>query len=654
MQTGSRVCSLRAICYLALVLFAAAPRTPAQDVLTYHGDSLRTGWFSSETKLTTSNVNAQSFALLRAITLDGRVDAEPLYVSQLAFPGKKGTHNALFVVTENDSAYILDADTGKTLAHHKFGAPVPYQYKNYDDNVIPVMGILGTPVIDRAAGVIYLVADTYNGKVDFFRLHALSLTTLKDVTPPALIQFSARLADGSTWKFNPRYHLQRPALLEANGSIYVGFGSNGDTQPDQSRGSIVRFDAKTLAFLGSDVTNLLNTQSSPFYLSAVWQSGYGLAADSNGDIYFTTGNSNPGSPSYSSGFNRPDSVVRLSGDLTSLIDSFTPNDYFQLDQGDVDLGSGGAMLLPDQPGTISHLVVAGGKDGRAFLLNRDNLGGYTPGGPDHVLQSVSQGGCWCGPAYFVGSDGNPYVLTGGGNGITSWRLMLPGAQLAQKSAAPWFDTDGLPDYGGAIPVVSSNGTAAGTAIAWFVQRPTSSSDSNPGTPVTLQAFDASNLQRQLVALPAGTWTHAVNSNADLVPTVANGKVYVASNQQVQIFGLLGSQAQRGVLPQELKPSPPDVITCPAEVGPQNVIRQTGAHEFTGTVCRLRGNVLTLALRSGLSISVDVSANAEMRRPVVLSAGRNVHIRATTDAKGVTRARKISPAHALSPVTPADR
>jgi hypothetical protein len=632
------------------------PSTSPQDVLTYHGDVLRTGWFSSESQLTVTNVNAQSFGRLNTVALDGRVDAEPLYVSQLTIPGR-GTRNVLFVVTENNSLYRIDTDSGKIIGHRKFGNPVPYQYKNYDDNVFPVMGILGTPVIDRTAGVVYLVADTYNGKVDTFRLHAVSIATLKDVTPATVIKMSVLLADGSTWTFNPKYHLQRPGLLEANGSIYVAFGSNGDMQPDQSRGSIARYDATTLAFLGSDVTNTLHTNTS-YYLSAVWQSGYGVAADSNGDIYFSTGNSDPSTPSYSASFNRPDSVVHLSGDLTSLIDSFTPSDYFQLDQSDTDLGSGGAMLLPDQPGSTSHLVVAGGKDGRAFLLNRDNMGGYTQGGPDKVLQSVNQGGCWCGPAYFVGSDGNPYVLTGGGNGITSWQLTLPAVQLVQKSAAPSSSTDGLPDYGGSIPVVSSNGTMAGTAIAWFVQRPSSSSDSDPGTPVTLQAFDASNLRKQLFSAQAGTWTHAVNSNADLVPTVANGKVYVTSNKQLQIFGLLGAPTQHHVSVPALRPSKPDAIVCPASESTidalQGAVRKSGTHQFSGTVCHLENNQLQLALRSGRSVSIDISAAFATHRKVVLSPGRAIHVRARIDAKGGVQAERISPSHTLSSLTPADR
>jgi hypothetical protein len=649
---------------LILVGLLSATSVFAQDVLTYHGDPLRTGWFSSETQLTTSNVNAKSFGLLHTVVLDGRVDAEPLYVSQLAFNGKKAG-NFVFVVTENNSLYRIDADKGTIVGHRKLGRAVPYQYKNYDDNVFPVMGILGTPVIERAAGIIYLVSDTYNGKVDIFHLHAISITTMKDLVTPIVIKFGATLADGSTWTFNPKYHLQRPGLLEANGSIYVAFGSNGDTQPDQSRGSILRFDATSLAFLGSDVTNTLRLNTNPYYLSSIWQSGFGIASDSNGDIYFSTGNSDPYTPSYSTSFNRPDSVVHLTGDLTALVDSFTPSDYFQLDQGDTDLGSGGTMLLPDQPGSTPHLLVAGGKDGRTFLLNRDHLGGYTQNGPDNVLQAVNQGGCWCGPAYFVGSDGNPYVITGGGNGITSWKLTAPAAQLVQQTSAPWSVTDGLPDYGGAIPVVSSNGTTAGTAIAWLVQRPSSSSDSNPGTPVTLEAFDASNLGTQLISLPAGTWTHAVNSNADLVPTVANGKVYVASNMQLQIFGLFPpARGEQQVVAQGLQPSQPDVIACPPDeavtaaipgsVDPGSTTSlRNSSHQFSGTVCRLDGDQLHLALRSGRSISLDITTAFAKHRQIVLSPGRTVHVRVRIDAKGVAHGERISPTHTLSPLTPTD-
>jgi len=656
-------CFVSAVFVLSLLftvpaLAGQAPPASPQDVLTYHGDNLRTGWLPAETQLTTSNVNAGSFGLLKVVALDARVDAEPLYVSQQTILNK-GVHNVLYVATENNTVYAIDADTGSILWHKTFGKPVPYQYKSFDDNVFPIMGILGTPVIDRNLGNLYFVADAYNGTTDNFHLHAISLSSGKSTLKTATVKVTARLSDGTTWNFNPKYHLQRPGLLEANGAIYVAFGSNGDINPDQSRGTIVRYDATSLLRIGSDVTDTLDRVHNSYFLSSIWQSGYAPAADANGDVYFSTGNSDPGKPTYSQSFNRPDSIVRLSADLNSLVDSFTPANYFQLDQADLDLGSAGMILLPDQSGSIPHLAVGGSKDGRAFLLNRDNLGGYTQGGPDNIIQAVNQGNCWCGPAYFVGGDGNPRVLTGGSNGITSWQLQTsPSAHLVQQTSTGGTAADGLPEYGGAIPVVSSNGTAAGSAVVWFVRKPQSSSDSDPGTPITLMAYDASNLTRQLFSAQAGTWTHAVNSNANAVPTVANGKVYVASNKQLQIFGLLPPQGSpaRAALPHPPAPSQPDAVTCAPSGSPLAAVDTAApaTHQFYGTVCRVSGSELQLSLRSGRSIAIDVSQAFARHQRLALTPGRVVHVTATINGKGAAHAVRISPAHTLSPLTPADR
>jgi outer membrane protein assembly factor BamB len=543
MKTPLRFLLAALLCVPVAQPALAAP----QDVVTYHGDTYRTGWFSNEPTLTTANVGPSSFGLLQTIALDARVDAEPLVILQQSIQGQ-GTHDVVYVATENNSVYALDAVTGATLWFRNFGPPVPDSYKNGDDNVYPIMGILSTPVIDRSANAMYVVPDVYNGSVDVFSLHEIALDTGADIVTPTAITASGQLKGGSTWTFLPQYQLQRPALLEANGSIYVSFGSNGDIVPSASRGLILRYNATTLAPQFAQLTNRLDDKPKnpyPFYLSSIWQSGYGPAADENGNILFSTGNSSWHNASYSKLYNRPDSIVEFSGDLTTLLQSFTPSDYFSLDQGDVDVGSGGTIVIPAQPGRVSHLAVAGGKDGRAFLIDRDHFGGYVKGGPDKVLQKVSQGGCWCGPAYFVGSDNVPRVVTGGGNGATIWTLSSGREpQLTFQSSTGSDPTDGYPDDGGVIPVISSNGTAAGSAVMWFVQRPQSSMDKNPGTPVTLWAFDVNNLNSALFSVQAGTWTHAVNSNANIVPTVANGKVYVASNMQLQIFGLLGNNRVR--------------------------------------------------------------------------------------------------------------
>jgi hypothetical protein len=657
LKSFHRPSSLLVLAILAvtpLALRAGEKQTPSspQDVLTYHNDNNRSGWFSAETQLTPANVTPSTFGLQKVILLDGRIDAEPLFVSAQTIQGQ-GVHDVVYIATETNSIYAYDAVSGAVLWHTQFGLPVPDSYKNGDDNVYPLMGILSTPVIDRNAGVMYFVNDTLLGGENF-RLHAISLSTGRDTVTPATIRFSETLADGTLWTMNPRFQLQRPALLQANGSIYVAFGSNGDIVPTVSRGTVLRYDATTLLPMTGQLTNRLTTPQSSYYLSSIWQSGFGPAADAGGDIFFSTGNSDPHSPSYSQAFNRPDSMVRLSADLTTLKDSFTTYDYFQLDQGDVDMGSGGMLILPDQPGPLPHLAVAGGKDGRAFLLNRDNMGGYTQGGPNNVVQTINMGGCWCGPAYYVGSDGATHVLTGGGNGVTSWKLQTsPSVQLVQESSTGSGAVNGLPDNGGVVPVVSSNGTTAGTAVVWFIQKPSLSSDMNPGTPLTLHAYAASNLSQQLFSILGGTWTHAVNSNANIVPTVAKGRVYVASNMQLRIYGLTGHDD--GVVNDPIVPSRPETISCPAGIAPSAaVVSASPVHQLYGTVCQTNATELKLALRSGRAVSIDTSTVATQRRTVLLTPGRPLHVSVTIDKAGVAHAQGIAPSHTLTPQTPADR
>ncbi len=531
---------------------------------------------------------------------------------------------------------------------------MPDGVKNGDDNVFPVMGILSTPVIDRTAGLMYFVADSFGGGGDNFRLHAVALSNGRDAVPPQLIQFTESLSDGTIWTFNPKYQLQRPALLEANGSIYVAFGSNGDIVPTVSRGTILRYNAATLLPMTGDLTDRLTHPQSNYFLSSIWQSGYGPAADAGGDIFFSTGNSDPSTPSYSQSFNRPDSMVRLSSDLLTLKDSFTTYNYFSLDGYDADMGAGGLMILPDQPGSIPHLAVAGGKDGRAFLLNRDNLGGYVQGGPDNVVQTIHMGACWCGPSYYVGSDGAVHVITGGGNGVTSWKLQTsPTPQLVQETSTGQAAVNGLPDDGGVMPVVSSNGTTAGTAVVWFVQRPSLSSDVNPGTPVTLQAYAATNLAHPLVSILGGTWTHADNSNANIVPTIAKGRVYVASNMQLRIYGL--SNHPDGAVHDPVTPSVPQTISCPGSIAASAAVSGAAqVHQLYGTVCEANGTELKLALRSGRAVSIETGTDFNSRRPVLLTPGRPVHVTLTIDKAGTAHAQKIMPSHAMTTQTPADR
>ena len=291
-------------------------------------------------------------------------------------------------------------------------------------------------------------------------------------------------------------------------------------------------------------------------------------------------------------------------------------------------------------------------------MNRDSMGGYAPGGPDRLVQAVNMGSCWCGPAYYLGSDGIGRVVTGGGNGATSWQVQTsPSVQLVQEGTTGPASVYGLPDDGGVIPVVSSNGTTDGTAIVWFVQKPATSSDRNPGTPVTLQAYAANNLNQALIAMPAGTWVHAIDSNANIVPTISNGRVYVASNQQLQIFGLTGdNRPGLSKKAESLVASAPDIVTCPANIAPLTAVKgkTSPVHDFYGTVCESSSTQFRLTLRTGRAISVAMGPGHVEYRAMMLTPGRPVHVRASIGKDGVAHAQQISASHMMSVETPPDR
>jgi hypothetical protein len=249
------------------------------------------------------------------------------------------------------------------------------------------------------------------------------------------------------------------------------------------------------------------------------------------------------------------------------------------------------------------------------------------------------------------------VITGGNNGVISWKLETsPTTQVVLEASTSSSVVAGLPDDGGVMPVVSSNGTVPSTAIIWFVQRPASNSDQDPGTPITLTAYAASNLSQPLISMPAGTWVHAVNSNANLVPTVSNGRVYVASNKQLQIFGILPSDLTAKVAAAHVLPmSAPDTVSCPGIAAPLVALGgQPGTvHDFYGTVCQSEKSQFKLALRTGGSVAVDITGLNQ--NPLVrLTPGRPVHVRALLDSADVLHARQVSHTHMISVRTPPDR
>jgi hypothetical protein len=518
--------------FAAFVLIVLSDAVAGAQVTTYHNDSRRTGWNSKEVKLTPANVGSTSFGLLRSVTLDDQVDAQPLVIPGVNITGgtHQGKHNAVYVATENNTVYAIDANNGTILLNPNFGAPVkkPLGCGNNGPNV----GMTATPVIEARSQTMYVMAYTQGATGPAYYLHALDIGNLTDKVAPVLVAASHTLTDGTTFTFNATYQRQRPGLLLANGNVYAAFGSFCDFSPSLSRGWLLGWKAGTLTPMAAN--QVLDTQpASPnnYFLTAIWMSGYGPAVDHSGNILFVTGNSDFSGTTYDGVSNIQESVVKVSSNLTTVVDLFTPMNQATLDQTDGDFGSGGVMVLPDQPGSIPHLAVAAGKDGQMYFMNDDNLGGYSTT-QNNVLGTYSVGGCWCGQSYFVDPvDGLARVVSSGGRTVGVWKLQTsPTPSLTKVSTSPSI---GGGQSQGFFTTVSSNGTA--NPIIWALSHPVSSSSSD----VNLFAFDpesGGSTMTQLVKIKAGTWPNT-GGNANLVPVVANGKVYVASNKELRIFGL---------------------------------------------------------------------------------------------------------------------
>ncbi|MGH7002250.1 MAG: hypothetical protein ACREEA_12175, partial [Stellaceae bacterium] len=318
-----------------------------EAVTTYHYDNRRTGWNNREVALNPATVASSRFALRHTIALDDQVDAQPLAVPGLATVGGKPTngHDVVYVATESNTVYAIDALTGVILVQRNLGPPVPTPL-NCNNNG-PHVGINGTPVIDLAAKTIFLVTYGIEAGTPTHRIHALDLATLADRLPPPKVSASHQLSNGATVTFDSLRQRQRAGLLAASGNVYVGFASYCDFQAGHSRGWILGWRRSTLAPLPANhLSNTLAASPNNFFLSSIWMSGYALAADQSGFIYAVTGNSDQSGTTYNISRNLAESVVKLRPDLTQVADFFTPSNVGALDQGDVDFGSGGVMALP--------------------------------------------------------------------------------------------------------------------------------------------------------------------------------------------------------------------------------------------------------------------------------------------------------------------
>jgi hypothetical protein len=503
--------------------------SPGTDVTTYHNDIARSGQNTSETKLTQANVNSTTFGLLRILAVDGKVDAQPLYLSQLSIGGT--AHNVVFIMTEHDSAYAFDSDTGAQLWKVSLlGSGETTSDDRGCGQVSPEIGVTSTPVIDRAAGthgILYAVAMSKIGSTYFQRLHALDVTTGTELLAgPIAVQAKypgtgANSAGGEV-VFDPKQYKERAALLLLNGVIYTSWASHCDFSPYTAW--IIGYSQANLEQTG--VLNLTPNGSD----GSIWQSGGGLAADPQGNIYALMANGTFETTLDANGFpNKQDygnAFVKISttGGNLKVADYFNMSNTVNESGQDADLGSGGAMVLPDlNYGTagILNLAVGAGKDGNIYVVNRSSMGKFSPTS-NNVYQEVAgavPNGIWGVPAYF---NNTVYYCD---VGATLKAFSISNGKLATTPV----HTGASFIYPGVLPSISANGSSNG--IVWGIE--------NTGTAV-LHAFTANDLTQELYNSnqAASGRDHFGSGNKFITPMIADGKVFAATTNSVAVFGLL--------------------------------------------------------------------------------------------------------------------
>ena len=534
--------SKRVLCPLLLIAFFAGDCACSRaqvDVLTQHNDNARTGANLHEALLTPRNVNKTQFGMLFKRSVDDQLYTQPLVATGVRTGA--GTQDLVYVTTVNNSVYAFDANDSEASTpvwHVNFGMPASVH--SFDFGCLDIngqMGIIGTPVIDKVRGTLYVVALTRAGEVTgpatgfIQRLHALDLATGADL-PGSPVEIHA---DG----FNALMQNQRPALLLANDRVYVGYASHCDKEP--YHGFLMAYDAKTLAQV-----SVLNTSPTGSEAS-IWQSGQGPAADSEGNVYVVTGNG-----SWDGVRNFSESFMKLSPRL-QLLDWFTPTNHVALDKRDIDLDSSGATLIPG-----THLVLGGGKEGVLYTLNTQNFGHL---GDEHAMQHFRATASHLHSLVYWNSAKDGKLLYVWGQRDKAKVYKFEGDQLAET---PLLTRD-IPNEGhpGAMLSLSANGGTDG--ILWAAIHATGDSwhESRPGV---LHAYEANDIRHEL-------WNSLEDAARDdcgkyskmAPPTIANGRVYLASfgsenvgTGQFCVYGLLPATNAPGV------PAPSGVMTSLAD------------------------------------------------------------------------------------------
>lgn len=519
---------------MIIFLFAAVLCSLAQvKVTTYHYDNSRSGQNVNETILRPAVVNQNSFGKLFSQSVDGQVYAEPLYLPNVVV-GSQGTHNIVYVVTEHDSVFAFDADSNqgpnaRPLWHVSFinAAQKISSIPSTDTGtalISPEIGITSTPVIDSRTGTLYVVAATKEKGKYFQRLHALDVSSgAEKFGGPVVIQASV---PGTGWAskdgkvfFDPLRNLQRAALLLVQGVVYIAWSSHGLEDQFPYHGWVVGYSENTLAQVSAHCVTPNGKQG------GIWQAGSGLASDSLGNVYYIAGNgsfdANTAGPDYG------ESYVKLSmtGGL-KVADYFTPFDQATLSDQDRDLGSGGIVLLPVQSGTgHPNLAIGAGKNGTIYLVDRNNMGQFNASGNSQIVQSITSAfnghamfntpAYWQQQLYFWADHDVLRIF-----GITAGKLTTTPNAVSSVSFTL-----------GASPVITSDGSNNG--LVWVVQ----SDSAKTGGAAVLHALDATTALELYNSGLAGVRDVAGPAVKFSTPTVANGKVYVGTTNQLDVYGL---------------------------------------------------------------------------------------------------------------------
>jgi hypothetical protein len=531
--------------------------TDLPGVFTQHNDLARDGANTQEYALTADSVNTTRFGKLFACAVDGAVYTQPLWVPGLTI-GDGNKHNVIFVATQQDSLYAFDADANPCVTYWHVSlidtlhggtsgeVPVPweingsYQVGVGAGDIRPEIGVTGTPVIDPATNTIYVVSKSeITSSTTFFqRVHALDLATGKTEKFNGPVGIAASVPGvgdgGTTVSFSTQMENQRSALALANGTVYVTYAAHEDAQP--YHGWVLGYNAANL----SQAPSVFNTTPNGG-LGGIWSGGGAPAIDAGGDVYVATGNG-----VFDQGSGMPmsddfgDSILRLhpftgstaNGTNLNLAGWFTPDDQSTLAQFDTDLGSGGVVLLPDQTGAVEHLLFEVGKEGVVYLIDRDNMGFFNPSNNSQIVESFNgpANGVWGTPAFW-----NNSAYLGGQSDTLKQFTFDPSSELFSTSATS--ATAHVFGYPGDVPSVSSQGDSNG--IVWAIDVSQYGPPAPGPGPAVVHAYSATNLQTEYWnSSMSGTRDQAGNAVKFVAPTIANGKVYISTRTEVDVYGLL--------------------------------------------------------------------------------------------------------------------